>query len=191
GLELIRRIPSSPSREDLARTILNILRDKGRDSAGQPLPLGNRRAIDALIATHSVIYDAPAGVLYVGRGPAVSGPFAGYDLKASFRERRPVPMGTLPADPEVSADTFDSFKDSAKKISAAHRLARQGACAEALKILTEIPPRFQQQSPYQHALGDAWSCLHDDEKARHAWTRALALVPAYARAEAELKRKLR
>ena len=53
--------------------------------------LGNRAAIDALIATHAVIYDA-RGRFYVLRARRLRG-LAEFDLPASFRERHPVVLG--------------------------------------------------------------------------------------------------
>ena len=66
-------------------------------------PLGDRRAIDALIATHGVVGDTTARVLWVGVGPHLSGRFVRLDLRDLLspdhnpsKEREP---DTMPEDP--------------------------------------------------------------------------------------------
>jgi len=44
------------------------------------LPLGDRRAIDARIATHGVVMDATARVMWVSEGPHLSGRFIRFDI---------------------------------------------------------------------------------------------------------------
>ncbi|HTM46635.1 MAG TPA: C45 family peptidase, partial [Polyangiaceae bacterium] len=114
GLSLVNQLSRSAAGQEDEAThdrvldgLLAIVRDKGVDEGGQPLVLGNRRAIDALIATHSVLYDPLAHVLYVSQGPSVSGAFTGLDLNASFREHRPVlSQRSLPADPLVPPERY-------------------------------------------------------------------------------------
>jgi hypothetical protein len=52
--------------------LVSLLRDR-QGPGGARLAPGDRRAIDAGIATHSVIADATAGVLYVAQGPHTAG----------------------------------------------------------------------------------------------------------------------
>jgi len=51
---------------------------------GAACQLGDRRAIDALIATHGIVADTTDRVLWVSRGPHRSGPFVRFDLRALF-----------------------------------------------------------------------------------------------------------
>ena len=51
-----------------------------RASAASRSPLGNRRAIDALIATHSVVMDVTARVMWVSEGPHLVGRYLRFDL---------------------------------------------------------------------------------------------------------------
>ncbi len=85
---------------DVKRAV-EILRDK-RAVSGEPLPLGHRAAIDALIATHSVVMDTTARVLWVGEGPHVAGRFVRFDLgqllSASYQPWGPAQVEALPAD---------------------------------------------------------------------------------------------
>lgn len=60
-----------------------LLRD--RDAAdGSPLPLGDRRAINALIATHGVIMQTGPRVLWVSESPHLLGHFRAFDLRRLF-----------------------------------------------------------------------------------------------------------
>jgi isopenicillin-N N-acyltransferase like protein len=80
---------------------LAVLRD--RSATGDvPLPLGDRRAIDALIATHGVIFDTAAQTLWVSEAPHLLGRFVAFDLRrmldASYVPA-PSELPALPADP--------------------------------------------------------------------------------------------
>lgn len=190
GIDLLKDLPQATDAHAASLQALSILRDKGVDGFGQPLNLGNRRAIDALIAAHAVVYDPVDGFLYVSQGPAVSGAFLGYNLKESFRTHRPVRAGELPADPLVTSSVFNALKDANLKISRAHRAIHFKSCNEGMEMLNDIPPEWKEQSPYYHALGDGLECTGHHEEARAAWTKALAMNPAYARFERQLEKSL-
>jgi hypothetical protein len=78
---------------------LAMLRDH-RCTGGVTCPRGDRRSIDALIATHGVVADTTARVLYVSVGPHLSGRFVGIDLLAP--DVAPTPA-TLPEDATLTA----------------------------------------------------------------------------------------
>jgi hypothetical protein len=62
-------------------SVLSMLRD--HRCAGAPdCPRGDRRAIDAGIATHGIVADTAARILWVGTGPHLDGPFVRLDLRA-------------------------------------------------------------------------------------------------------------
>ena len=88
-------------------TAVGILRDR-RGVGGRTLPLGDRRALDALIATHSVVADATARVLWVAEAPHTLGRYVRFDLRSLLAAdyagpaRPPTPQ-TLPADPLTAA----------------------------------------------------------------------------------------
>jgi isopenicillin-N N-acyltransferase like protein len=72
----------SPKSAD-ANTVVDMLRDH-QCAGGQACALGDRRQIDALIATHGVVADTTDRVLWVSRGPHLSGAFVRFDLKTIF-----------------------------------------------------------------------------------------------------------
>jgi hypothetical protein len=111
--ELLARIaPHSARPED----VLAILRDH-RCVGDEGCALGDRRAIDALIATHGVVGDATARVLWVSAGPHLSGRFVRFDLdrllsparSGSLRDPPDEPEPeTMPADPIISVPMGDT-----------------------------------------------------------------------------------
>jgi len=169
--------------------MLGFLRDK-KDGEGKPLPLGNRRSIDALIATHAVIYDAGAQQLFVSQGPGVSGGFIGFDLARSFSERTPIVTRRLPPDPLVDRETFRLVRESLLQIDVAQNAVDKGECWAGHKLLKERVKLYRGHSNYYLTLGNIYECLKQPVKARAAWERALELSPAYASKRDYLKRKL-
>jgi hypothetical protein len=95
--ELVQRL-SGPVGPDQA---LSVLRDRS-GTGDAPLPLGDRRAIDALIATHGVIFDTASRTLWVSEAPHLLGRFVAFDLRrmldASYSPNLD-PLPALPADP--------------------------------------------------------------------------------------------
>jgi hypothetical protein len=173
---------------DLELPILKIIRDKGADKNGKPLTLGNRRAIDALIATHSVVYNSDEQILFVSQGPALSGAFTGFDLKKSFAERRPVFARNLPRD-NVTEEQFDQVHVTNKMLKAVNASILHGRCDEALVGLKTIP--MANSFSYFEAMGDYEShCQNRRENAAKYWQQAMDLQPAYPREVARIKKKL-
>jgi isopenicillin-N N-acyltransferase like protein len=73
--ELLARLRPGAGVEDA----IAILRDK-RSPGDLALPVGDRRAIDALIATHGVVMDTTARVIWVSEGPHLKGRFVRFDV---------------------------------------------------------------------------------------------------------------
>ncbi len=71
-----------PHEADVERAVA-MLRDHDC-SGGVACPLGDRRAIDALIATHGIVADTTDRALWVSAGPHLSGQFVKFDLRAVF-----------------------------------------------------------------------------------------------------------
>jgi hypothetical protein len=91
-----------------AADAVRLLRDrKGLNDV--ELPLGDRRAIDALIAAHGVVFETATRMLWVSEAPHLGGRFLGYDLRALLEaptfgtDRDPL---VIDADPAVSAGQY-------------------------------------------------------------------------------------
>ncbi|HLV65534.1 MAG TPA: C45 family peptidase, partial [Polyangiaceae bacterium] len=85
-----------------AKAAIGLLRDR-RAEGGRELPLGDRRAIDALIATHGVVMDTAARVLWVSEAPHLLGRFVAFDLRRfldpAYSPNPDEALPTLPPDP--------------------------------------------------------------------------------------------
>ena len=86
--------------------VLSILRDH-RCAGDASCALGDRRAIDALVATHGIVADTTDRILWVSAGPALSGKFVRLDLRVLLApDHDPaadVEPETLPEDPTVGS----------------------------------------------------------------------------------------
>ena len=72
---LLATLRPAPSVADL----VGMLRDR-KAADGSELPIGDRRAIDALIATHGVVFDTTARAMWVSEWPHLLGRFVRFDL---------------------------------------------------------------------------------------------------------------
>jgi hypothetical protein len=91
--ELLRRV--TPGSANVERAVA-ILRDHG--CAGDAAcPPGDRRAIDAFIATHGVVFDLEARAAWVSEGPHLSGAFT----RVALGDQPSAPTVELPADPAL------------------------------------------------------------------------------------------
>jgi predicted choloylglycine hydrolase len=185
GEELIK-IMSRPYKSESA---LEILRDKGTDEAGKPLHLGNRRAIDALIATHSVIYHASKQTLYVSKGPGISGEFIGYELKASFTKKYPVTLQKkLPRDPLVSDEVFHSMQAFWKSIPEIKNAFKADDCQKGLELLQKSPVKDHYE--WYNLLGNYHRCKGNMSQSKIEKKKALSLLPAYNQEITSIKRDI-
>ncbi len=106
-----------PREADVPRAV-SMLRDH-QCARGLSCELGDRRTIDALIATHGVVADTTDRVLWVSAGPHLSGHFTRFDLKAIFAAGHtpasdPAPQ-ILPEDPILHDGRYDAARARAGK----------------------------------------------------------------------------
>jgi len=151
---------------DMTRAV-EILRDR-RAPDGAVLPPGHRWAIDADIATHSVVIDATARTLWVSRYPNTAGGYVGYQLdRALAGEIEPeevMPPGDLRRTVELHRGR------------ALLKEGRDDPVATARLALLRMPDHPQ---PLK-ALGTALVERGDCEEGRAVLERALATPPEYA-----------
>ncbi|HEY6722561.1 MAG TPA: C45 family peptidase [Polyangiaceae bacterium] len=98
--ELLAALPASVTVADAVQ----LLRDRA-GARGQPLALGDRNAIDALIATHGVVMDTGKRQLWVSEGPHLLGRFVLFDMNTLWSAAPPKPeeIVAIPADPALQS----------------------------------------------------------------------------------------
>jgi hypothetical protein len=96
---------------------VQILRDR-RGVGSSPLPLGHRSAIDALIATHSVVMDLSDRSLWVSEGPHTLGRYVrfalGQLLDAEFVPARAEPVEAVAADPILGDGQYRAWVEAGR-----------------------------------------------------------------------------
>jgi len=127
-----------------------ILRDR-RGADGTDLGPGNRNAIDASIATHSVVFDLTHLRAWVAAAPHTLGPYVPVDLPAVLlaRDAPPPPAAEcVPADPWLVSGGFDRYRRARAALAEARRLEKgrgagwlEGAAAAARRA-HELSPAF-------------------------------------------------
>jgi isopenicillin-N N-acyltransferase like protein len=104
-----------------AREAVTLLRER-RGPEGVRFELGDRRAIDALIAAHGVVMNTTRRVLWVSEGPRLLGRFVSFDLGRLLGPDRPVdpePVEALAADPLLGTEEYARWR-AQQRPSAAH-----------------------------------------------------------------------
>lgn len=178
GKDLTQKESSSLS-QNSALDVLKILRDK-QDQNGEELYLGSRRAIDALIATHSVILDGDEKKIYVSVGPSLSGEFLGFDLKKSFDQKKPIVSDILPADSDVSSSQYYDLKNNLKIIAKAKGLYKQKKCEDAEQILAHlVGDEIKRHFDYLSTKAYLAKCRQDIPNALTYFKKALESKPSY------------
>ena len=111
--ELLGRLPARLSPAEAVNDAIAVLRD--REGPGdRPLALGDRSAINALIATHGVVMDTKQRILWVSESPHLLGRFVAFDLKRLLAsDYDPEHPGELPAtseDPLLTSGDYARFR---------------------------------------------------------------------------------
>jgi isopenicillin-N N-acyltransferase like protein len=154
-----------------------ILRDK-RGAGNVELGLGNRNALDAIIATHSVVVDATSLTLWVSAGPHLIGKYVGFDLrKELLGEEHPAPPD-IPEDSIAGSDELANHRLAHASLAAADRLRKLDA-DRALEE-AERAAALEEKLPEPHRLiGDLLRARGDRDGARKQYQRFLELSPPY------------
>ncbi|HKC23828.1 MAG TPA: C45 family peptidase, partial [Thermoanaerobaculia bacterium] len=123
-----------------------ILRDT-RSASGVELGPGNRNAIDALIASHSVVFDLGALRAWVAAAPRTRGAYVPVDLLAVLAARHGADLRTatpIPADPFLTSGGYDRYLEARSAIARARsgERARAGAWKDEARRLLEDAHRL-------------------------------------------------
>ncbi|HKO46915.1 MAG TPA: C45 family peptidase [Polyangiaceae bacterium] len=111
--ELLARLPARLSPSDAVNDAITVLRDR-KGTGDRSLALGDRSAINALIATHGVVMDTQQRVLWVSESPHLLGRFVAFDLKRMLApDYDPERVAELPAsaeDPLLTSGDYARFR---------------------------------------------------------------------------------
>lgn len=88
---------------------VKVLRDQ-KDYGGTSLGMGNPRAINQLIAHHSVVIQPASEIFYISTNDYQLGEYIGYDLNDIFKTGKVNRTQTIPADPFLNSKDYKSFK---------------------------------------------------------------------------------
>ena len=119
-----------------------ILRD--RAVPGVPMPvLGHLAAINSITATHSVVIDATAGIIWVAVTPHQLGPYVPFGLKTF---ENPPGAAVIPADPILADGSYGRCIQARQLVKDARKLGRAGrhdeAAAELSKAIALNPDHY-------------------------------------------------
>lgn len=166
---------------------VEILRDRklpGGDFPG----FGHRSTLNPHIATHAVIMDLTAGIVWVALPPHQLGKFVAFDV-ADFGRR--LPDQALSADPLLAAGEFERTRAAQLKLKSAEDALRGNdakAALEAAEAAEKLNPGFYQNASVK---GRALLAIGRRDEARVELQRALDARPAFAQERRELEEMLR
>lgn len=111
GEQIVRQLAPGAT----ARDAVGLLRER-RGPNGAALPLGDRRAIDALIATHGVVMNGTTRTLWVSEAPHLLGRFVAYDVRKKLaQDYDPAAdqgeLPTIPADPLLESEAYRRYRE--------------------------------------------------------------------------------
>jgi hypothetical protein len=100
------------------RRAVEMLRDH-RCAGSTSCEIGDRRTIDALIATHGIVADTTDRVLWVSAGPHLSGHFTRFDLRTIFADghapETDVATELIPDDPILHDGRYEAGRKRARE----------------------------------------------------------------------------
>lgn len=161
-----------------------VLRDQ-EGLQGANLGWGNEKAINQLIAHHSVIFQPEALKMWVAANPYALGAYVCYDLgallaePAGYFQRSPEELEVLAADPFLVSADYKRFEDYKTQTRHFQKLLRQG---EAGVLSEEELQGYSRLNPDNYhswfVLGELWLARGEKAKARASYLRALDKVVA-------------
>jgi hypothetical protein len=164
-----------------------ILRDR-LGPGGALRALGHRATLNPDIATHSVVADATAGILWVSCGPHQAGEFAAYGFADFPRPAAP----PIPADPALADGRLQALAAQRRAYDAVH--ARQHEAGVAATDVAELEQALQGNPGSVEVLfllGRTLARLGRTREAAVRFEQALAGAPPYRPLQVEIEAALR
>jgi tetratricopeptide (TPR) repeat protein len=162
---------------------VELLRDRklpGDKFAGN----GHRSALNALIATHSVVMDLTDGIFWAASPPNQLGKFVAFDVSDFERE---LPDRAIPPDPMLESGEFDRARQAQKSLGEGYRALKSknaDAALSAAEKAESLNPGFYQNATLR---GRALLALGRNVEAIKAFEAAQAEQPAFRSERRELE----
>lgn len=149
---------------------------------------GHRGTLNPLIATHAVVMDLTAGMIWVAKPPHQLGGFVAIDVADFSRE---LSAFQIPADTMLASDEFERARKAESLLKAGGAALAEGDALKAAELAAEaetLNPMF-----YGNVLlsARAVKAAGDAEKAAELAARALSARPAFAQERREAEELLR
>ena len=172
-----------------SQDMVGLLRDKIKPEG--MTALGHRASIDALIASHAVVYDSQKMQLFVSKGPSLSREFVGIDLTQSFSNKKPTLIEEIEPDPAFQGIDFFSIKAQIEQLHEVRELASDGNCEIARDNLNKVDAtHFSSHYLFAWAEAETLECSGHLEKALMFYKKAFQLRPAYLWEKQKLEKKI-
>lgn len=155
--------------------IAGFLRDRHVPKMDQT-SMGNALSINPLIATHSVIMDVTAGIIWVSASPHQLGKYIPFSLKKFDKVQN---VAAIAADPLLADGSYDNYVRSQELIKTAQSLMDKGCYDEAISSLQEASKLNENYYLPYLLLGKCYLKLEKHDKAKKFLRRASAKQPAY------------
>ena len=188
--ELVER--NTPIDVESAIAILRDTRGKGDSDIG----LGNEKAVNQLIAFHSVVFEPTKLRLWVSTAPWQLGEFVCYDLNKIFsgelnnRECYTLEELTIPADEAAIAEICPRITRF-RELCATLRTHTKEHTHIAEEVITEFSILNPSHYLTHDLLGDYMMAMGDRAKATTYWQRALELEIPHAHERGRIERKIK
>jgi isopenicillin-N N-acyltransferase like protein len=164
-----------------------ILRDR-RLSGGQFAGNGNRRSLNAFIATHSTVMDLTDGIFWAASPPHQLGKFVAFDVQDFTHE---LPEATIPEDSTLTSGEYDKAVEAEHYLEKGFRALKKHDGKAALEMAEKaesLNPGFYECATLK---GRALLALGRKSEATAAFQAALTAQPAFLAERTELQRLLR
>ena len=164
---------------------------------GRALGYGNEKALNQLLAYHSVIFSPEERIAWVSTAPYQLGEFVAYDLKEIFKGKKYAPHTVYPQTNEnIPADPFlytQAYKDYEAYRYLEQQLSQQLREKTTIQISDYLPLTFLNPDYWKgyYLLGEAYWANGQYEEAKEQYKIALTKEIPYAVEKEHIEKRLK
>ncbi len=155
---------------------------------GDTLGMGNPRALNQLLAHHSVVMQPQSKLYYISSTNFQLGTYLGYDLTKTFKTKHIQLVDSIPQDSFVNSDSYRKFKDfkTVKQQISAYLMFDQALDLNEKQIATFVSNNSELYITYEQ-LGKYFQKKGNKKRAILYYQKALTKRVASPQIEQELK----